>query len=149
MNIENFKIQVIPEQIKIVQEVLFKNGYKWRNGLETVGGLTHNFIVFDKDDGGLGWQTKDEFFAWPTPEITFEQFKDMYMKETLNTQVGGNHYQGFAIQPIEFIMKNNLSFPVGNIIKYCCRFDKKNGLEDLKKAKHYLEILIENYDTKE
>lgn len=81
------------------------------------------------------------------PEITFEQFKELYMKETLNTQVGGNHYQDFPIQPIEFIMKNNLSFPVGNIIKYVCRFDKKNGLEDLNKAKHYLEILIENYES--
>lgn len=70
------------------------------------------------------------------------------MKELLNTQIGGNHYKYFSIQPIEFIMKNNLSFLVGNIIKYVCRFDKKNGLEDLNKAKHYLEILIENYDTK-
>lgn len=69
------------------------------------------------------------------------------MKETLNIQVGGNHYQDFPIQPIEFIMKNSLSFPVGNIIKYVCRFDKKSGLEDLNKAKHYLEILIENYES--
>lgn len=76
--------------------------------------------------------------------IKGEECKDLINAK--NTQVGGNHYQDFVIQPIEFIMKNNLSFPVGNVIKYVCRFDKKNGLEDLNKAKHYLEILIENYE---
>lgn len=61
----------------------------------------------------------------------------------LEQQVGGSHYKGFAIQPVEFIHKNNLSFIVGNIIKYICRYKDKNGIEDLKKAKHYLEVLIE------
>ena len=66
------------------------------------------------------------------------------MKDTaLNTQVGGSHYKDFAIQPIEFIHKNNLSYIQGNIVKYICRYKDKNGLEDLKKAKHYIDILIE------
>lgn len=66
------------------------------------------------------------------------------MKETaLNTQVGGSHYKDMVIQPVEFIEKNNLGFCVGNVIKYVCRYKSKNGIEDLKKAKHYLEILIE------
>ena len=42
-------------------------------------------------------------------------------------QIGGKHYKDFKIQPIEFITKNKLSFIQGNIIKYVCRFDKKNG----------------------
>jgi hypothetical protein len=66
------------------------------------------------------------------------------MKETaLNTQVGGSHYKDMVIQPVEFIEKNNLGFCVGNVIKYVCRYKSKNGIEDLKKAKHYLEILID------
>ena len=60
----------------------------------------------------------------------------------LNKQVGGNHYKDFPIQPIEFIVKNNLGFIEGNVIKYICRWRKKNGLEDLEKAKHYIELLI-------
>ena len=59
-----------------------------------------------------------------------------------DTQVGGNHYKDMKIQPLDFIEENNLSFSVGNIVKYVCRFDKKNGVEDLEKAKHYLEMLI-------
>lgn len=61
----------------------------------------------------------------------------------LSTQVGGNHYKDFPIQPIEFITKNNIGFIEGNIIKYVCRYKAKNGVEDLNKAKHYLEMLIE------
>ena len=58
-------------------------------------------------------------------------------------QIGGKHYKGFKIQPIEFITKNKLSFIQGNIIKYVCRFDKKNGNEDIDKAIHYCELLKE------
>ena len=66
------------------------------------------------------------------------------MKETaLNTQVGGSHYKDMVIQPVEFIEMNNLGFCVGNVIKYVCRYKSKNGIEDLQKAKHYLEILID------
>jgi hypothetical protein len=61
----------------------------------------------------------------------------------LNTQVGGSHYKDLPIQPVEFIERNNLGFCAGNVIKYVCRYKNKNGIEDLKKAKHYLELLIE------
>jgi len=66
------------------------------------------------------------------------------------TQVGGNHYKDMAIQPIEFTMKNNLNFCQGNVIKYICRYKNKNGIEDLKKVKHYVDLLIEiEYGEKE
>ncbi len=58
-------------------------------------------------------------------------------------QIGGKHYKNFKIQPIEFITKNKLSFIQGNIIKYVCRFNKKNGNEDIDKAIHYCELLKE------
>lgn len=61
----------------------------------------------------------------------------------LRTQVGGSHYADNSIQPIEFIAKNDLSFIIGNLIKYAVRADKKNGKEDLKKCIHYAQIELE------
>jgi len=58
-------------------------------------------------------------------------------------QIGGNHYTHFKIQPIEFITKNKLSFIQGCIIKYICRFENKNGIEDLEKIKHYCDLQIQ------
>ena len=58
-------------------------------------------------------------------------------------QIGGNHYKNKGIQPIEYIMSNGLGFCEGNVIKYVSRWRDKNGLDDLLKAKHYLEFLIE------
>lgn len=60
-----------------------------------------------------------------------------------DTQVGGTHYSKMKIQPIDFITANELGYMEGNIIKYVCRYKSKNGVEDLKKAQHYLQMLIE------
>ena len=57
-------------------------------------------------------------------------------------QIGGNHYKSFYIQPYEFISKNNLSFFQGNVVKYVCRYQNKNGIEDLEKIIHYCELEI-------
>lgn len=54
------------------------------------------------------------------------------------------HYSRWAIEPWDFIMANSLDFMRGNIIKYVMRYDAKNGVEDLKKARVYLDKLIEN-----
>jgi hypothetical protein len=58
-------------------------------------------------------------------------------------QVGGSHYLKMKIQPSEFANKNNLPFAEGNAIKYICRHKYKGGKEDLKKAKHYIEMIEE------
>jgi len=60
-----------------------------------------------------------------------------------DTQVGGEHYQ-LAIQPIEYILANDIGFCEGNVIKYMTRWKEKGGVEDLRKAKHYIELLIES-----
>ena len=57
-------------------------------------------------------------------------------------QVGGDHYKT-AIQPIEYITKNHLSFIDGCIVKYATRHRSKNGAEDIKKIIHYCELLLE------
>lgn len=61
----------------------------------------------------------------------------------LNEQVAGNHYKDMPIQPIEFIVKNNLTFLEGNVIKYICRHKHKNGAEDIKKIIHYCKFILE------
>ena len=63
---------------------------------------------------------------------------------SLAVQVGGNHYKQFKIQPIEFILANNLGYIEGNIVKYICRYKFKNGVEDLKKIKHYVDLLLQD-----
>jgi hypothetical protein len=63
-------------------------------------------------------------------------------------QIGGKHYTGFKIQPIEFIVKNKLSFIQGCVIKYICRFENKNGIEDLEKIKHYCDLQIQLLQNK-
>jgi hypothetical protein len=60
-------------------------------------------------------------------------------------QVGGDHYIDMKIQPIDYTLANDLGYCEGNVIKYVSRYRKKNGLEDLEKAKHYIEILIGRY----
>ena len=70
--------------------------------------------------------------------------------DPFKVQVAGNHYAQFAIQPTEYIERNKLSFAEGNVVKYITRWRYKNGLEDLRKAKHYVELLIaikENEDA--
>lgn len=61
----------------------------------------------------------------------------------LDIQIGGEHYKNFKIQPIQFIVTNNLGFIEGNVIKYVCRHKQKGGADDLKKAVHYLLLLLE------
>ena len=55
------------------------------------------------------------------------------------------HYD-FKIQPVDFILANGISFCEGNVIKYICRWQLKNGRDDLLKARHYIDILIANLD---
>ena len=82
-----------------------------------------------------GWEGFEEFVE--------EQLKRASESSALKKQVGGEHYKDFVIQPVEFTVRNRLGFCEGNVIKYVCRHRKKGGLEDLKKAKHYLELLAE------
>lgn len=76
------------------------------------------------------------------------QFKDMVEKmdkpKPTETQVGGAHYKGLAIQPMEYALKNNLNYAQANVVKYITRYKDKGGVEDLRKAIHNVELLIEH-----
>ena len=65
------------------------------------------------------------------------------MSNPYDKQVGGNHYQTMKIQPAEFVNKNKMLFAEGNAIKYICRHINKGGKQDLEKAKHYIDMIIE------
>ncbi|WP_297894719.1 DUF3310 domain-containing protein [uncultured Desulfovibrio sp.] len=65
------------------------------------------------------------------------------------TPTSPSYYSRFKIQPLDFIAANNLDFLTGNIIKYVMRHDAKNGLEDLQKARVYLDRLIQRAKEKE
>lgn len=64
----------------------------------------------------------------------------------LDVQIGGAHYAAKAIQPVQYIHANDIGFFEGNVIKYVTRWKDKGGLEDLRKAKHYIELLLELED---
>ena len=76
--------------------------------------------------------------------------KDMFKGltyESLDKQIGGKHYRNMKIQPAEFINENKLLFAEGNAIKYICRHQSKGKADDIKKAIHYLEMILErDYD---
>ena len=63
--------------------------------------------------------------------------------DSLENQIGGKHYKNFRIQPAHFINENKLLFAEGNAIKYICRHSVKGKEEDIKKAIHYLEMILE------
>ena len=79
------------------------------------------------------------------PQDVFEEnWKEI---DALSLQEGGDHYKDLEIQPIEFIAKNNLDFLQGNIIKYATRHKNKNGAEDIRKIKHYCDLILKlQYD---
>ena len=63
-------------------------------------------------------------------------------------QIGGSHYQNMVMQPSEFINKNRLQFAEGSAIKYICRHAAKGKIQDIQKAIHYLEMIIDRDYTK-
>ena len=64
------------------------------------------------------------------------------MKAT-DIQEGGTHYRAYPIQPIQYIVANGIGFLAGNVIKYVTRYGRKNGAEDIRKAIHYLQLILE------
>lgn len=62
----------------------------------------------------------------------------------LDVQVGGSHYKSMAIQPVEYSMWNDLNLAEGSIVKYVSRWRNKNGLEDLRKVSHWVDLLIQH-----
>jgi hypothetical protein len=80
---------------------------------------------------------------------TIQEFRQAMAQQTTanDTQIGGDHYKAKPIQPWDFIAANQLGYFEGNIVKYVSRWKDKGGINDLKKARHYLDKLIELEDN--
>ena len=76
-------------------------------------------------------------------EHNTEETKPIQQVSATDTQIGGDHYTKLAIQPMRYSMENGLDALQHTVIKYVTRFRDKNGIEDLEKAKHCIDMLIE------
>lgn len=114
-------------------------------------GTVKRFVAFDEIE--VDWDCAEEYTAGvmginltllPTPmQIVNSYHEDKVHKaDPYGQQVGGSHYKSMKIQPVEFVLANELGFCEGNIVKYTCRYKQKGGVEDLKKVIHYAELLI-------
>ena len=80
-------------------------------------------------------------------ELTYAEVaaKREKLTNSMDKQVGGNHYSKMAIQPIDYIVKNDIPYMEANAIKYITRHRSKNGAQDIEKAIHYLEMILKGY----
>ena len=65
------------------------------------------------------------------------------MMSVWKKQIGGKHYIKYKIQPSKFVVENKLLYPEGSVIKYILRHQDKGGKQDLEKAKHFIDMIIE------
>ena len=86
---------------------------------------------------------KDFEGDWPKPSEFFVPAPSSPAATALQKQVGGDHYKGDVIQHVEFCQRNKLTWCESASIKYIIRHRKKNGRQDILKAIHYLELLLE------
>lgn len=93
------------------------------------------------------WEPKETLIG--TQKLTPEAYASLHLapeetpKTALDTQVGGGHYKSLKIQPMKYSMANNLDACQHTAIKYVTRFRSKGGKEDLLKAKHAIDLLIQ------
>ncbi len=104
----------------------------------------HKVITATVDEGGLGIKkiepaSQKELAELAALSAELDAIREE--RDSQSEQVGGDHYK-MPIQPIDFIVKNNIPYREANVIKYVCRWREKGGKEDLKKAIHYLEMIM-------
>ena len=93
------------------------------------------------DADGLGKQG----YCFSIAESMLELLEDEESSNSaFDTQTGGSHYKDMKIQPMEYALANNLNLAQGNVVKYVSRYKAKNGKEDLEKAIHCIQLLIEH-----
>ena len=91
-----------------------------------------------KEDRGMKRESHEAYMYRRTQE-----------EKASNKQVGGSHYKDCVIQPIDYIVENNLDFLEGNVVKYITRHRTKGGIEDIRKVIHYAELILEKKYGKE
>ena len=115
-----------------------------------VGGIlapvgTKTFVTY-VDVTGEEVEIDEDIYSYHADDLTLVK-NEVLETQTYNplvAQEGGGHYKDRGIQPLEYTMKNNLSFCEGNVVKYISRYKSKNGIEDLAKVIHY--ALLASYE---
>lgn len=118
-------------------------------GLELALTFNHEgcrFCTSDEGKADLSAALEMGFGKQTSPFLTGTGAARMSLAEAqgdpLAKQVGGDHYKTMKIQPVEFIEANGIPFLEGNVIKYVVRHVGKGGVADLRKAKHYIDLLL-------
>lgn len=106
---------------------------------------TKTFVTY-VDVTGEEVEIDTDMYSYHADDLTLIKNEVLESKpyNPLNAQEGGGHYKDKGIQPLEYTMKNNLSFCEGNVVKYISRYKSKNGIEDLAKVIHY--ALLASYE---
>ena len=96
-----------------------------------------------KEDRGWSTESHEQYMARRSAEESLINKERFNKTKATDKQVGGDHYKDCVIQPVDYILKNNLDFLEGNVIKYITRHKTKNGIEDIRKVIHYAELILE------
>ena len=138
-------------KFRVGDEVTFidySDGNRWEEDFGLFAGDVVQIISNHEDDrvvvvsktGKHVWCFTDQLSSGSD-----ESSKETQTYNPLIAQEGGGHYKDRGIQPLEYTMKNNLSFCEGNVVKYISRYKSKNGIEDLAKVIHY--ALLASYEV--
>lgn len=150
--VPNTKIRILsPVHSEYVQKLAFEAGFEWADSLgKSIHRPDAPHLYFDGDTeitfGATGKvfdskPYKEIFIEMPEPNIDARVLAEKV--GALDVQVGGDHYKDQKIQPVEYIHANDIGYFEGNVIKYVTRWRKKNGIADLEKARHYIDLLID------
>lgn len=106
---------------------------------------TKTFVTY-VDVTGEEVEIDTDMYSYHADDLTLvkNEVLETQAYNPLIAQEGGGHYRDRGIQPLEYTMKNNLSFCEGNVVKYISRYKSKNGIEDLAKVIHY--ALLASYE---
>ena len=110
-----------------------------RSGRNLTVGAPYTVVSVDPRDGWPNVYDDDSSLQ----NFNSKRFELLYDEPTSDPVVRPNHYARYTIEPATFIAANKLPFDVGNVVKYVLRFDAKNGIEDLEKARRYIDMTIE------
>jgi hypothetical protein len=113
---------------------------------QVICGLEDKFVVFkDKQNGIQGTQTYDNIKEVLRCGVSHKDHivASMEASNAFGKQIAGSHYSKLKIQPMEYCLGNGLNYAQSNVVKYVTRYKDKNGIEDLKKAIHCIELLID------
>lgn len=130
-------------------DAVWQDGGYWDHDMDDYKSYCKKFSV-------VLWQRTTQPEALPFIDDNPQSLNDQYAEieqvrqqernsSAWDVQIGGNHYKQFKIQPMQFALENKLDAAQQNVIKYIMRHSFKNGKQDLEKAKHYIDLMIEFY----